>query len=67
MIKQVAWKELEKIPEIDLIIGNSEKNNIVEIVENSKTQKNKINMTDINKQKEFIDFGTTTYTEKTLL
>ena len=26
---------------------------------------NKINLTDINNQKEFVDFGTTTYTEKT--
>ena len=30
---QVAVKELEKIKEIDLIVGNTEKKNIVEIVE----------------------------------
>ncbi len=59
---QVAAKELEKIEEIDLIVGNTEKKDIVKIVENYN---NKINMTDINNQKEFVDFGTTTYTEKT--
>lgn len=59
---QVASKELEKIEDIDLIIGNTEKKDIVKIVENYK---NKINMTDINEQKEFVDFGATTYTEKT--
>ena len=59
---QVAAKELEKIEEIDLIVGNTEKKDIVEIVENYT---DKINLTDINNQKEFADFGTTTYTEKT--
>ena len=59
---QVAAKELEKIEEIDLIIGNTEKKDIVEIIENYTE---KINLTDINNQKEFVDFGTTTYTEKT--
>ena len=59
---QVAAKELEKIEEIDLIVGNTEKKDIVNIVEKYE---NKINMTDINNQKEFVDFGTTTYTEKT--
>ena len=68
---QVAWKELEKIEDIDLIIGNTEKKNIVNIVEeyiNNKNiwnLKNKTNLNDINKEIEFSDFGTTTYTEKT--
>ena len=31
---QVSKEELEKIEELDIIIGNSEKNNIVHIVEN---------------------------------
>ena len=31
---QVAKDELKKIPEIDLIIGNNEKNDIIQIVEN---------------------------------
>ncbi len=65
---QVAAKELETIEEIDLIVGNTEKNDIVKIVEeniNRKKHDKKIMMTDINKQKEFVDFGTITYTEKT--
>ncbi len=65
---QVAAKELEAIEEIDLIVGNTEKNDIVKIVEEKINRKNhdkKIMMTDINKQKEFVDFGTITYTEKT--
>ena len=64
---QVASDELEKIEDIDLIVGNTEKKQIVEIVEEfvNKNNKSKTNLTDINKQKEFTDFGTTTYTEKT--
>lgn len=65
---QVASKELEKIKEIDLIVGNTEKKNITQIIEkhfNTVSKKQRINMTDINKQKEFVDFGTTEYTEKT--
>jgi len=59
---QVAKEELEKIPEIDLILGTNEKNQIVEIVEeNSKLSK----VSDVMHQVEFLDFGTTTYTEKT--
>ena len=68
---QVASDELEKIQEIDLIVGNTEKNKIVQIIENyldnlnNNCTANRISMTDINDQKEFVDFGTTTYTEKT--
>lgn len=69
---QVGAKELEQIKEIDLIVGNSEKKNIVEIVENyvgtaplGDSQNSKTNITDINNQKEFVDLGTTTYTDKT--
>ena len=59
---QVAKEELEKIPEIDLILGTNEKNRIVEIVEeNSKMSA----VSDVMHQVEFLDFGTTTYTEKT--
>lgn len=77
---QVAVEDLQKIKDIDLIVGNTEKKDIVNIVEKfekifcksvrtsiASPQKDdyKINITDINKQKEFVDFGTTTYTEKT--
>lgn len=59
---QVGKKELEQIEEIDLILGNNEKNNIVEYVEKYK-EKQAI-VSDINNQKEYKDFGETTYTEK---
>ena len=65
---QVASQELEKIEDIDLIIGNTEKKDIVEIVEKHISGLNKeikVNTTDINQEKEFTDFGTITYTEKT--
>ena len=62
---QVASKELESIQDVDLVVGNTEKKDIVNIVENYKIKNNKINLTDINQEKEFTDFGTTTYTEKT--
>ena len=69
---QVASKELEEIKEIDLIVGNTEKKDIVNIVENyinmkqtNEIYKNKIKLTNINEEQEFSDFGATTYTEKT--
>ena len=74
---------MNKIEEIDLVLGNNEKNNIVEITENFQNEKqkdvgatigrptrndlitqNKINVSDISKQKEFLDFGDTIFTEK---
>ncbi len=59
---QVGIDELEKIEEIDLILGNNEKNDIVKYVD--EYQKKKIIVSDINKQQEYKDFGDTTYTEK---
>ena len=70
---QVGKNELEKIEDIDLIIGNNEKKDIVNIIENYQ---NAINHTedvnvcnsiisDVMHQKEYVEFGTTTYTEKT--
>ena len=61
---QVGKEELEKIEDIDLIIGNNEKKDIVEIIENYRNEKNAI-ITDVMHQKEYVEFGTTTYTEKT--
>lgn len=64
----MAKQELEKIPEIDLILGINEKKDIVEYIEdfieekkNSKT----IVVSDVVHQKEFVDFGIVDYTEKT--
>ena len=58
---------MAEIEEIDLVLGNNEKNNIVSIAEEYYNGKNKTKaqVTDIDKQKEFLDFGTVTYTEKT--
>ena len=62
----MAKEELEKIEEIDIIIGNSEKNDIVEIVEKSiKENPKTFKVNDIMKQKEFTDLGLISYTEKT--
>ena len=63
---QVAKEELEKIPEIDIILGINEKNNIVKIVEDyieKKKNKEEI-VSDVSNQNEFLDFGDVTYTEK---
>ena len=63
---QVAKEELENIPEINLILGINEKNKIVQYVENYvKDHSQKECITDVMYQKEFLDFGTTEYTDKT--
>lgn len=64
---QVAKEKLEEIPEIDLILGVNEKSEIVEYVEELiGTKKNTvIQVSDVAKQEEFIEFGPITYTEKT--
>ena len=59
---QVAKEEVEKIKEIDLALGNNEKKDIVEIIENH-IQKQPIE--DVMHQKEYVELGETTYTEKT--
>ena len=62
---QVAKEELEKMPEIDLILGNNEKKEIVKYVE-EYVYKNKVeSVQDVMHQKEYIDFGDVTFTEKT--
>lgn len=62
---QTHADECSKIPEIDLILGNNEKNNIVQIVnEFINNKNNKIQVENIDNQKEFLDFGTVTYLEK---
>lgn len=63
---QVGKTELEQIPEIDLILGNNEKVDIVEhinqYIENKEAQ---TDITDVMKQIEFLDFGSVTHSEKT--
>ena len=63
---QVAKDELKKIPEIDLIIGNNEKNDIIQIVENHISQKGaEYLVSDVMYKLDYVELGTTTYTEKT--
>lgn len=63
---QVARDELKKIPEIDLIIGNNEKNDIIQIVENHISQKGAEDLvSDVMYKLDYVELGTTTYTEKT--
>ena len=90
---QVAKEELEKIEEINLVLGNNEKKDIVGYVEKyiknqiskksqedkryieiknakvqqiTKTQKNiETQIEDVMNQKEFVEFGDITFTEKT--
>lgn len=85
---QVAKQELEKIPEIDLILGINEKKDVVAYIEKFVQEKEQtkqaecerdslaskgqnivtektIAISDVLYQKEFVDFGTVTYTEKT--
>ena len=63
---QVAKDVLEKIDEIDLILGNNEKADIVNFVEDYfKTNQKKYETSSVMEQKEYVDFGSITYTEKT--
>jgi len=61
---QVKKENLEKIEEVDLILGNNEKKEIVRYVEEFQKEKI-IHLEDVLHQKEFIDFGTTVNMEKT--
>ena len=64
---QIAKGNLEnKIPEIDLVLGTNEKNDIVKYIEEFVENKQNIEqISDVMMQKEFLDFGQVTYTEKT--
>jgi len=63
---QVAKNDIEKIPEIDLVLGNNEKTEIVKYVENYINKNTRqIELEDVSKSRNFADFGDVTYTEKT--
>ena len=69
---QVAKEELEKIEEINLVLGNNEKKEIVEHIEKYIKSKNtekqtipEVQTEDVMNQKEFVEFGDITFTEKT--
>lgn len=63
---QVAKEEIEKIKEIDFVLGTNEKVLIVEYVENFlKSKEYNIQLDDVLHNSEYRDFGSITYTEKT--
>ena len=63
---QVAKEELKKIEEIDLIIGNNEKNDIINIIENHASENGtEEQVSDVMYKCEYVELGSTTYTEKT--
>ena len=62
---QVAKEEVEKIPEIDFVIGTNEKTKIVELVEEKINENATAIIDDVMKNTEYGDFGNVTYTEKT--
>ncbi len=65
---QVAKKELEEISEIDLILGNNEKKDIIKIIQefDKVNENNKYSKVDeILNQKDFVELGEVSYTDKT--
>ena len=59
---QVAKKELEEIPEIDLCLGTNEKKDIVSFVNKYIEEKeNEIDIDDVFKTEEYSEFGNITY------
>ena len=62
----MAQKDIEKINEIDLCVGTNEKIKIVQLVEKYLSDKNNnIEIDDVFGEKNYSDFGSITYTEKT--
>ena len=63
---QVAKQELKQIKEIDLVLGNNEKKDIVKHIEEYIESKvPKVQIENVMEQKEFVEFGDITFTEKT--
>ena len=61
---QINKNLVEEIEEVDIAIGNTEKKDIVKLVEEFKKEKIK-KIADINLERKYLEFGNTTYTEKT--
>ena len=62
---QVAKEEVEKIEEIDLVLGNNEKVDVVEHISNYLNEMKETSIiSDIMETKEFQDFGETVFTER---
>lgn len=63
---QVAKEEISEMEEIDLVLGNNEKKEIVKYVEEYiEKQIKKIEIEDVMQSKEFSEFGEITFSEKT--
>ena len=70
---QVSKEELEKIPEIDLILGTNKKKDLLEYVNKMLKDREELNsnikleedITDVLQCEEYVDFGDVTFTEKT--
>lgn len=65
---QVAKEDVEKLEEIDLVLGTNEKTNIIKYVEEYMTSKDDSYVTEIDDvmhNQNYGDFGSVTYTEKT--
>lgn len=61
---QVAKEEVSKIKEIDIMLGNQEKKDIVAHIETYQKQRQE-SISDILQEKTFAEFGNITYTDKT--
>ncbi len=61
---QVSNNLKKEIPEIDILLGNNEKKDIIKYIEEFENNR-KEEITDISKCSKYLEFGTTTYTEKT--
>ena len=62
---QVAKEELEKLEEIDLILGNNEKKDIINYINQLIEENKKIQITDVMHQKEYLEFENPTCVDKT--
>ena len=62
---QVAEKEIRKIKDVDIVLGNNEKKDIVKYIKEYEKQKELEEVTDVLHKKEYIEFGDVTYTDKT--
>ena len=70
---QVAKEQLENMPEIDIVLGNKEKKDILEYIEEFLKEKSNndgkrifqmVEVADISKQKDYDEYGCITYTER---
>lgn len=63
---QVAKEEISQMPEVDIVLGNNEKKDIILYLNNFIEQRNKkVEVLDAFEPREFAEFGAITYTEKT--